>query len=339
MAFTYTPIKTWQMLVNQAQAHFTTILAASQDVGFFILQFLTGALGFQDRSGAAIGSPAGLWTVDCSSDGVTASNWGSNDNKILAYTDIVFGDPGSAHSWFVLRSPASFGGLGYPLYLVCSTAGSSGAPTWKFVLGRTPNGNGTATADPTMTNATTAVVLTGVTGAVQQTGRGMLATDGTFMLATGTAGMNSAQLGLAVLPVAVSDIVPGDGYPWMLWANSDNGQHSNQASPFCLSVGSPRALRPTGSVSTTTIPNIASGLLDATGMGSPGDEADHSLPRMPFYLVTKDGASFTSFRGRVDDIFFGPALAGRLTLPNAGPAEIQLDGSVWFWCPSAAHVY
>ena len=324
MTFTYSFVKTWQALVNVIGTHYATETQTAQEMLFFIKQFLTGALGFKDRDGNAVAVPGGLWTVDNSCDSVTASNWASGTDLITSYDKLVFGASGAARSNFVLKSPASFGGNGYPLYLEVACILTSSQPYAVVTIGKTPNANGSTTVPPTMTDAKTSTGYRIAGSAAVPRLNGWLATDGTFLIAEGLQGLGYIRLGLFLDPIATTDRLAGDLFPWIGgFSTIASGVFTSSA---LFAAGNALCLRPNGAATTGTEFEIPAVL---GSMSATGDMVDNKLPRIPAYVITSDGAPNCSLRGRVDDAKFCPVAATGETLPNAGPAEIVALGTRW----------
>lgn len=135
-------------LANKTLANVTTAANACNSWLHQLLKTLLGSTtGFTAGTGGAPPSSA-YWTIESSSNGTTAS---TADNFSAAYVagEWLSNTAGNAHSWFVIKSPASPGILDGPWYILVSKD-SATATTYRVSLSKTAwNTNGTATADPT----------------------------------------------------------------------------------------------------------------------------------------------------------------------------------------------
>lgn len=139
--------KTWYTTANRAMDDVSTALNSNRSVLFGLKGLLTGAIAGTAGTG---GQPPNFWTVDSSSDGVTASSGDNLGGATFTAAKWVRAAAGSAHSWFVLKSPTSGSMLDGPWYLMVSF-GTAVDTNVIFGLSKTAPTGGTITADPTAT--------------------------------------------------------------------------------------------------------------------------------------------------------------------------------------------
>lgn len=159
--------KTWYTSANLAWADTSTILRANASILFalkgLLTQVLTGTAGTGGQPPASA-----AWTVDSSSDGTTAGAGDNLGGGTFTAAKWVRAAAGVAHTWFVLKSPASAGILDGPWYMMVSFGTGSDSNIIVGISKNAPTG-GTTTADPTSSPAqslfTTFAALPGVAAA------------------------------------------------------------------------------------------------------------------------------------------------------------------------------
>jgi hypothetical protein len=141
------PSKTWYGLVNKVLANNSTAANCANSYLHALLKTLLGSTTGYTAGTTGAPPASSNWTCELSSTGAVA---GAGDNFSTAYVagEWLSNTPGSAHSWFVLKSPASAGILDGPWYMLWSKD-SATATTWRVSLSKTAFAAGTTTADPT----------------------------------------------------------------------------------------------------------------------------------------------------------------------------------------------
>lgn len=135
--------------VDVALPDCTTVLRQSGSMLHCLKGLLTGILtGTNGPNGAPPASSN--WIVDSSCDGVTAGAGDNLGGAVYTAGKWVRAAPGSAHSWFVLKSPTSPGVSDGPYYILASMGVGAGADYYcKFQVAKLQFTGGTTTADPT----------------------------------------------------------------------------------------------------------------------------------------------------------------------------------------------
>jgi hypothetical protein len=297
------------------------------------------------NAASSVGSPRtdkGTWWVVGSSNSTTGDNFSGTSfghdywasaTRPETYTaaNIVRNTAGSAHSWLVLRSPASVGGgKAYYLLLDWSTA-TDYQVTVTLGVDSPPTG-GTNTTAPTMVNFTGSQLLSAVFSMSATNGpihmHGTLATDGSFnmlMSRDATGKFISGFLGHAPANVKVNDLYP-------LWISM---------------YGDSTAASGYGAVASTYAPDNATWSMmrapdNSLGGGwavvSPAltylpaapDSFDGSFIDWPCWLGASTLA-YRSMRGRLQDImFFGGGVATGSVDNPAGTPGFMVVGNYWF---------
>lgn len=142
------PSTTKYGLANKALADVSTAANACNSWLHAFLKALTGTVvsGFTAGTGGAPPSSS-FWTWERSSNGTTA---GAGDNFSNSYVagEWLSNTAGNAHSWAVIKSPASPGILDGPWYILIAKD-SATATTYRVELSKTTWTGGSATANPT----------------------------------------------------------------------------------------------------------------------------------------------------------------------------------------------
>ncbi len=221
--------KVWQFVPNYVPTNGSAANLCA-NVLWFWTRILLGdqtALSWVDSSNVAIGggSVTGKWFVWGSCDGSGAGSFSNGGTSGSPATDkwtstftaskIVQATAGSNHSWFVLGSPASFGGSGVgPFYIIIDCNSATTTQVSVYLCKTAPTVNGTATARPTSTdevplntNPATFLVTTTLTHHLQ----GMLTTDGIMRVFQSRDGLASFASNFAV--EAFADAPAGDLWP------------------------------------------------------------------------------------------------------------------------------
>lgn len=166
----------WQFTPNYDYPLATSTANAGRSFLWLVAEMLTGGLARFDASNVAVVTPHALWTVVGSSDGVTAGMDGVNrwhNGGVFDASKFVHST--SAHSWIVLRSPATLGDLWLTLNCGQNTAGnfdpilSSVAPT------------GSTTSSPTQTVPLSITNDSVAAGTTVRRFYGMVAANGEFV--------------------------------------------------------------------------------------------------------------------------------------------------------------
>jgi hypothetical protein len=140
------PSKTWYALSDKALASTVSAAAAANSYLHALFKTLIGQNHGSYTAGANGAPPSGsYWTVEFTCNGTTASS-SDNFNNTFNNAEWVSNTAGSAHSWFVLKSPTAM--LDGPWYLLVSK-NSATATSWKIELSKSAYSGGTTTADPT----------------------------------------------------------------------------------------------------------------------------------------------------------------------------------------------
>lgn len=138
--------KTWFTEANRTMDDVTTGLKSNASVLFALQALLKG--GVQGTAGTSGHFPSsGFWTVDSSSNSTLA---GSGDKFSAGFVaaEWVRANAGSAHTWYVLKSPVSSGITDGPWYLMISW-GTTVDANLVIGFGKVQPTGGTTTADPT----------------------------------------------------------------------------------------------------------------------------------------------------------------------------------------------
>lgn len=146
--------------LNKVLANVTTAANACNSWLHAFLFGITGTLtGFTNGTTGALPASS-QWTCELSSNGTTAGS-GNNFNATYASGEWVSNTGGNAHSWFVIKSPATAGILDGPWYILVSK-NSATATTYTVSMSKTAWTGGSTTADPTnagVVSTTTALGL------------------------------------------------------------------------------------------------------------------------------------------------------------------------------------
>lgn len=133
---------TWASDVNRTVADQSTGQRLGQWELWYIVESLKGSIG---------GFTSGLWTTYYSCNGTTAGTandgvdrWGTT---FTAANLVRVAAAGSAHSWFVLKSPSDLG----PVYLIVDYVGGNDS-TAAFYFSKSAPTGGSTTARPTATD-------------------------------------------------------------------------------------------------------------------------------------------------------------------------------------------
>ena len=328
--------KTWQMDMNRQAEDVTTVLRVSASILLYLKKFITGALGFKDGSGNAVGSPSGLWTVYSSNDGAGGFGNGDSVDHWATVANVIRANAGTNHSWMVLKSGTSFGGLGYPIYLIMDVSGGSDSSPVVMSLSKSAPTGGTATAAPTASDQTglsssNMAMNDNTTSATRC--NGAMATDGNFVMYTGKNGGAVPYFGALVMSTVAAEVpvadaaaffglfagstaAPGgfkDSFLMGLNVRSRNGSNNANPSTPCIWV-------PAGTTTPFTVCQIS----------APGtDGTDGLYFDFPVYWGQASSTA-GSIRGRVADLFLAPQNAPAGTVdPTAGNPVAAIIGCFW----------
>lgn len=316
--------RTWQTAIDITPQDQTTLTASGKSMFWFLVEALLGNAG--------AGFTQGLWTCYYSCDSSVAGSANDGVDRIGSTynaTKIVRATAGSAHSWIVLKSPATMGRLGNEqYYLTLSYEGSYDYGAVMALSKAAPTG-GTTTARPTATDeiaVTVGGMLPFTTNANFRITM-QLATSGDWWIGgakNGSGLMNSfiACLSLmapvggfgndyfaVVLIVGYSSITPGGmGYNNSIY--SRNAANSGAGVPVMI-----------GPVSG------GGGAIVLTLILLGGDALNASSPRYPIYIFENTSSNY-AFRGRLPDMMWGcrnqqPGFAAGALMPQC------LLGDMW----------
>lgn len=141
---------TWNESRNNAYVP-TSLSDLGVYFNWFVKAALMGQLTYRDYTNTVVGSPAGAWAVQGSSDGVTGAmdavdRWGST---YVPSKQVRSSGQGTAHSWIVLKSPWGL----YMLIDCCNYYSAGYTHIWHVEYSLTAYTGGSATNSPTTSNA------------------------------------------------------------------------------------------------------------------------------------------------------------------------------------------
>jgi hypothetical protein len=332
---------TWQESRNNAY-----VPSSSTDLGQYIAWFLSRALiagtgiTYKDYANASIGSPAGGWTVQGSSDGTTGA-LDAVDRWTTSYTPakIVYAAAnGSAHSWIVLKSP-------WNLYVLISCYGSTGGHLIHIGASLTAYSGGSNTTDPTTSNE-----FLIASGAVQKNTNSQsnthlhawLATNGEFMFASSRDGSGFVNWMLQFRQL--TETHAGDSHNAWLYHEFDDssgvGRHSGTTGTMNTSAAAspgsgwqgrsatPATAAVCAAAASLSMAGGATSVLGDMPAADPIDSKEQDFA-MRLYVTT---ASHKSVRGRLQDVCWSPPAAGsnKVEPSGGGPYASVLIGNLWF---------
>jgi hypothetical protein len=295
------------------------------------------------------------WTVDCSSDSVSASGPSGGTDYWVSETNLVWAASGSAHSWIWLRSPNNFPttGRNYWLLIDCNNASNhfasfsfaSGVPTGSVAAGA---GNFNVNYSGTATNANAfAAKQFRHTSLVASKYHMLGTTEGDFIFTTSEDLSGYYQFGLAILKTR--DYKTADLWPAVEIANwvRTTVNTVNQGAWGVQSLGHGATTAVNGHHALTGAAGATAGVANFYGQSSYSLQAqafndiDGLEVDMPVVIWSQTSPS-RDFRGYLPDI--RAAATASITTPptqNIGdveptspPATIDSTrvGGFWFPC-------
>lgn len=277
--------------------------------------FLTGQIG---------GAVSGLWACAGSSDAVTGAmdgldRWGATYDG----TKIVVNSAGSAHSWFVLRSPTMAGQTWY--ILIDYSSSSFNVVILSLGVVSAPTG-GSNTTSPTVTNAAPlASTYFSLNASISVTAvrfHGQLAADGSFNIFSGREGTRFFIQGF--LCHLLANYRAGDLFPVWMGLNTDpTGTVGYNGNTGTSSQGIDALAQ-----SVMRTPN--NGGYDLYGIVIPqltnwcvGEDAfDMSFADYPLWVAKKNtGQGFVGARGRIQDIVITAGFYGASSPLQSGSTD------------------
>lgn len=341
---------TWNTLANNnAQVDESTTLRLAQWSIWHLVEMLSGTIG---------GLTAGVWTVDSSSDSVSAGAGDKWGGATFIPSKLVRNASG-AHSWMALTAPAAFANNTGPWHLFVDWNTSTDAKC-QFVFGQGAITPGTTTDRPTC--SIEIVMTTGDTFAAVDTSKSQyqslsLATTGEFWsFAHANSGGFTSLLGLSSIfestAMAAVDTCPvtaffaGGGVLatrldfgfiatscWSFIGSSNEyyaGQkHDGSGQVRNLSLSPFMTID--GSFNSNALFVNMSGVDSATG-----DNSDFYLP-----VYSVDGGSYRSLRGVLPDVSCGPTgLSVGAPLPTSTPYQVMTpaNGVLFPWTANSGPI-
>lgn len=311
----------WGQMVDQPVSDQSTLLRCAQSILWGFKSFLKGVIG---------PGGTGVWTVTRSSDGVSVSDsdlWGDTFDP----SKIVRAAVGTAHSWIVLKAPAS---LDSSLYIVLDCSGSTDqmlVATPRFSKLGYPGGtvtNAPTAADDTSCMTPAAAMCDAITYVHKL--NGILSARGDFVFFAWSLNrsivFNASCFGLM-------ETRPTDQWPFTVMINA-TGFVGTAYSYFAKNqewkyrVGS--GLVPSGGHSGLLLPYMSGGQYFLDAAPPSGDYQTHKWAKFPAYL----GYSQTTYgliKGRLPDVALGPMMpsAPGAQSPGTGGVEYTLIGGLW----------
>jgi hypothetical protein len=319
--------KTWYTSANLALADTSTVAkAAHSSIWAFAAMLLGYQSGTDGPEGARPGSVA--WTLEGSSNSSTA---GIDTTDRLHFSgsftdgDWVRNTAGSAHTWFVLKSPSGL--LDGPWYLCFDYIGPSNDYTATFVISKNVFSGGSTTARPTSSNES---VLTGQVFCSATAGAGKahlnIDANGGFRWLRSRNGQGYFDFIISVEPVV--EYHSGDAARTFMYTHSADSGRGAFASGNAINV---RGLCSNG---TTVMSTSITGICE-TRVGQSYDltqytttnAIDSTVDALPNVYIYDNTTSYKGIRGRFPDIWdVGSQVAVGSTFPSTGNPERVLVG-------------
>jgi len=319
--------KTWGQKWNYATTTATT-QQQQRNIIWFLKAFLRGDSG--------VGSPPtlGLWTVYYSCDSAVA---GSADDQVDRWgttfdnTKVVRNSAGSAHSWFVLKSPSNFGVSGNgPYYLIIDYVGSDDYHA-DFIYSKAAPTGGTTLVRPTATDefGHAGIQTHSSFGSESWNCHGLLSSDGIFWLfvgKVGSGGVNLCLAGQALAEASASDLAnlaiysKYDAASPPVPTNRSNFQTTNNWKIRDYSNTSIQPIKP------CTLSDGSNTVHEDIVIR----KSDQKYIDLPIYMYIAV-AGQRDLRGRLFDIRWGPSVLpeGQVDPSVASPTSTML-GDCWF---------
>jgi hypothetical protein len=352
--------KIWQYCLNNHLADYSSVAALSKSNVLALKNGLMGnGVSFLNQSGAAIGSPQGLWTMYASCDSVTAGTMNDGVDRIGAdATKLVRNTAGNAHSWFVLKSPLMSTPTFQPganFYLIGDVAAAGDQLMINYYWSKSAPTGGSTTARPTATDE----MGFSNTGTYQNDNTAtntwwhlMLTTEGSFIYFAAKSGLGIPHYGAVFL--LLSDTTAIEQYPiyamnvyyaagwgalgatwWFLWSNNatGNGNWGNRIYDGSALSTAGVAYPMRGSLNNSNwIDFLNSGFTTAQG-----DRATGKSPEFPMWAYTFT-TNLYQYKGRIPDLMWGQSnlspVVGCTDPLSGSPTSINMGG-VWIPTNSA----
>jgi hypothetical protein len=299
--------RTYQHIWNAAAADNSSLARLSASELWFILATLTGNLAMTDINGAAVGTVLGKWSIAGTGNGSAGAMDAVDRINLVTFTAANWtnGTAGNPHTWACLHAPAS--GFGpNPPYLLVSWSSASGTNYARFAFCKTAPTGGSSTADPTTTDATSALDKPLNDGTLNYVFSAKLSTLGDLEAYAQKTGSGQAFFACCLWYLAQANAA--DTMPYGLYAEY------NASAPGVISANGIRAssnwaarYTDNSGANATSASNFAAKTI--SGMenvfASSGDAQDGSIMDFPFFLLSNHTSldANATRRGRLPDIF------------------------------------
>lgn len=319
--------KTWYTSANLALADTST---ASKAAHSSLWAWGAMLLGYQSGTNGPEGARPGTvsWTLEGSSDGSTAGiDTTDRLNFSGAFTDAnwVRANAGTAHTWFVLKSPAGL--LDGPWYVCFDYIGPTNDQTGTFVISKNVFSGGSTTARPTSTNES-AVTSQQFCSVTANAGKAHLSIDanGGFRWARSRNGTGYFDFYLSIEPLV--EYHSGDAartFMFTHFLDSGSGAFTLGSSPNI------RGLCSDGTTALTTNTGITELNIRPLGVTltsyTTTNAVDSTVDALPVCYIYDNTTSHKGIRGRYPDMWeVGAQVAVGSTFPGAGNPERALVG-------------
>lgn len=305
-------------LRDQAFPDTSTAVLAHKSGAWMLYAMLLGHIGAATDwvlAGSSDAVTAGLDTTDRLGSTWDASKW-------------VRAAAGTAHTWFVLRSPT----LG--VYLCLDLSGTSDNYPSSITWAKTAFTGGSVTARPTSTDEvaiyTAAATFVLAVDATPHRAHIVVSSSGDFHFLVSKNGLNAPNVWFSICKLMNPKTL--DQYPWISIWQVNTGATGVLTTAALSANLSQRCRHYTGGA----VSVVASGILSTqagtllAAWPAGGDVVDHTYPDLPVTAWITD-ANMQSAKGRWPDLGFAPATLANGTPEDATPcARIKLDGC---WVP------
>jgi hypothetical protein len=316
---------TWYTTANRAFDLNTLAFNVAQSTIFALKAYLMGDISGTDGPEGARPSSA-YWTIESSSDGVTASAADNLGGGTFNATKWLRAGAGVAHSWFVLKSPASPGITDGPWYLMASL-GTASDTNWVLAISKNAFAGGTITADPTSSNQST-YTTTQFDEAVNTAGKTHFITNAAgnfwFLVSKNGSGICRMMVSFQTLADARSS---GDSARSILMfdysaASRGTPRFPESSTPTWRGLNYDGTTAITGTTGKLVQINAAATTLGSAFTTSNGN--DSKIDFLPGCYVFDTTAAKTGCRGRIPDCWMvgAQAAVGAVEPSAASPARV-----------------
>lgn len=335
-----TLVKTWEFNPNVGITATGTALGTNRLILKTLIDRLTTATGWVNNVNASI-TPSNLPTVSYSCDGTTAGTPGDAVNRWTDPTKIVFANPGTAHSWIVLRFPKIQ--TGFEVLISCENFSTNGVQLTCYYSPTNGFTGGTVTARPTATDERVFLSNAGWGGAGNTDGNVRLqffkSSDGeSFKVVFLNSSVCNGYLHFEK-PVAFHS---GWGKPGTVaWFGA--GSITNMLTNVNLNTN-PNFFTTSGASGSgtmqcgITMPYFASNTVNALFTGA--NELSLNYPFLPA-SISSNSVGAKGVHGYFNDLWWGlVSVANGSTFPTTGTQHqfVQFGVLVFPWCQVAAQV-